>query len=149
MLAGLTERQARLFLMLAALIARYRAEGFQKLQDEDIGQASEALAATFETAAKGIVYEHRTASLPAERLLTELKALVAEVTKGGGSALERDSVIALRKIESAAKAGAKEQPGGNAFQQLLIRVLVPPGAADASPGTEPGVHTPASSIIIP
>src|SRR5712691_3216621 len=122
-LEELSERQARLFLMLAALISRHQGEAFQKLLDDDIAQAAEALAATLETAGRGIVYEHRAASLPAERLLTELKTLVTEVTKEGGSSLERDAAIALRRIEGAAKASVKAQPDGTAFQQLLIRML--------------------------
>ena len=87
--------------MLAALISRHQGEALQKLVDDDVAQAAEALAATLETAGRGIVYEHRTASLPAERLLTELKTLVTEVTREGGSALERDAAIALRRIELA------------------------------------------------
>ena len=158
-LAGLSERQARVFLMLAALISRHQGEALQKLVDDDIAQAAEAHAATLETAGRGIVYEHRPATLPAERLLAELKALVSEVTREGGlgrqgatreggSALERDAAIALRRIEGAARESAQGQPGSNAFQQLLIRVLLPPGgAAAAEPQEVP--TTPASSLIIP
>lgn len=148
LLAGLSERQARLFLMLGALISRHQGEALQKLIDDDIAQAAEAHAATLETAARGIVYEHRPASLPAERLLTELKALVAEVAREGGSALERDAAIALRRIEEAARQSAKAQPGSTAFQQLLIRVLhVPGGPNAAEPAGTPSA--PASSLIIP
>jgi hypothetical protein len=147
-LAGLSERQARLFLMFGALISRHQGEALQKLVDEDIGQAAEAHAATLETAARGIVYEHRPSTVPAERLLTELKALVAEVTREGGSALERDAAIALRRVEAAAKENAKAQPGGNAFQQLLTRVLLPPGGP-ASEAQRETPTTPGSSLIIP
>jgi hypothetical protein len=147
-LAGLSERQARLFLMLGSLISRHQGDTLRKLIDEDIGQAAEAHAATLETAARGIVYEHRPSSVPAERLLTELKALVAEVTREGGSALERDAAIALRHLEAAAKESAKAQPGANAFQQLLVRVLLSQGGpASGAPRETP--TTPASTLIIP
>jgi hypothetical protein len=147
-LQGLSERQARLFLMLAALISKHEGEALQTLVDDDIGQAAEALAATLETAGRGIVYEHRTASLPAERLMTGLKALVAEVTREGGSGLERDAAIALRRIELAAKESAKLRPGTAEFQQLLIRMLTgPAGPGTDEPAAAPTV--PASSLIIP
>jgi hypothetical protein len=144
-LSGLSERQARLFLMLAALISRHEGDGFQKLVDEDIALAAEAMAATLETSVRGIVYEHRAATLPADRLLAELKTLVAEITKEGGSALERDTAVALRRLEAAAREAAKFEGGGAAFQQLLGRVLLP------APGAEPpgAAGAPASTLIIP
>ena len=104
LLQGLSERQARLFLMLAALTSRHRPEAFQTLMDADIAEAAGALAATLETAGRGIVYEHRPTSSVATRLMTELKGMVDEVVKNAGSALERDAAIALRRIEHAAKA---------------------------------------------
>src|SRR4051812_26213941 len=50
MLEGFSERQARLFLLLASVVSRHQPEGFQKLLDADVAQAAEALAATIETA---------------------------------------------------------------------------------------------------
>jgi hypothetical protein len=146
LLAGLSERQTRLFLMCGALISRHQSEALQKLVDDDIAQAAEAHAATLETAARGIVYEHRPASLAAERLLTELKALVAEATQQGGSALERDASIVLRRLERAAKESAKAQPGGTTFQQLLVRVLLPPGGSGSGQADAPSAP---ASLIIP
>jgi hypothetical protein len=147
LLQGFSERQARLFLMLAALIARHQGEAFQKLVDDDIAQAAEALAATLETAVKGIVYEHQPASLPAARLMVELKVLVADVAKSGGSGLERDAAIALRRIEGAAKAIAARDPHSRAFQELLVRVLAQP--SDSAPQVAETATAPASSLIIP
>ena len=121
LLQGLSERQARLFLMLAAVTSRHQADALQKLVDEDIAQAAGALASTLETAAKGIVYEHQPASLVAARLMAELKGVVDEVVKNAGSALERDAAIALRRIEHAAKMMATVRPNSNELQQLLAR----------------------------
>jgi hypothetical protein len=146
LLQGLSERQARVFLMLAAVTSRHQADTLQKLVDDDIAQAAGALASTLETAAKGIVYEHRPASLVAARLMTELKSVVDEVVKNAGSALERDAAIALRRIEHAAKMMVTVRPDANEFQQLLARVLTqPPGAEQAPEAPE----APASSLIIP
>jgi hypothetical protein len=145
-LQGLSERQARLFLMLAAVTSRHRSDVLHKLVDEDIAEAAGALASTLETSAKGIVYEHQPASLVAARLMGELKGVVDEVVKNAGSALERDAAIALRRIEHAAKMMVTVRPNTNEFQQLLARVLTPPPET-ARQAEEPS--TAPSSLIIP
>jgi hypothetical protein len=169
LLQGLSERQAQLFLMLAALTSRHQPEPLQTLLDADIAEAANALASTFETAGRGIVYEHRPASAAAARLMTELKGMIDEVVKNAGSGLERDAAAALRRIEHAAKAmsaytaqadtstaapgaglilpsgSGAPLPGRTALQQLFARVLAPPpGAAEAETPAAP-----ASSIIVP
>ena len=53
----------------ATFLARYEAPELQPLIDDDVAEAMAALAATFETASRGVIYEHRPASLPAERLV--------------------------------------------------------------------------------
>ena len=151
LLQELSERQAQLFLMLAAVTSRHQSDTLQTLVDDDIAQAAGALAATLETAAKGIVYEHQPASLVAGRLMAELKSVVDEVVKNAGSALERDAAIALRRIEHAAKmmvttTAKPPRHSGNELQQLFARVLAPP------PGTGPkreAATAPTSSIILP
>lgn len=144
LLQGLTERQAQVFLMAGALTARYQADALQKLRDEDIGQAAGALAATLETAGRGIVYEHQPASLPAARLMTEMKAMVDEMVKTTGPALERDAAIALRKLESAAQVMQKADPGGTALQRFLARILqAQPGESREQPAAQP------SPLILP
>lgn len=145
LMQGLSERQARLFLMLATVVSRHQPDVLQKLVDEDIAQAAGALASTLETAAKGIVYEHQPASLIAGRLMAELRGVVDEVVKTAGSALERDAAMALRRIEHAAQMMGTVRPDTNEFQQLLARVLTPPQGTE-----EP--EAPAetrSSLIIP
>jgi len=144
LLQGLSERQARLFLMLASVTSRHQPDALQKLVDEDIAQAAGALASTLETAAKGIVYEHQPASLVAARLMGELKGVVDDVVKNAGSALERDAATALRRIEHAAKMMMTVRPDTNELQQLLARVLTAAPGADHQPEAAP-----ASSLIIP
>ena len=146
LLQGLSERQARVFLMLAAVASRHQPEAFQKLIDDDIAQAAGALASTLETAAKGIVYEHQPASLAAARLMTELKGVVEEVVKSAGPALERDAATALRRIEHAARMMGTVRPDTNEFQQLLARVLAPPPTGAEEPEAP---ASPPSSLIIP
>lgn len=145
LLQGLSERQARVFLMMGALTARHQADALQSLRDEDVAQAAGALAATLETAGRGIVYEHQPTSLSAARLMSELKTMLDELVKNTGSGLERDAAIALRRLEEAAAAMVKLQPNSNELQPLLARVLAP------APGShEPDTPTPQPSpLIIP
>lgn len=146
LLQGLSERQARLFLMLAAVTSRYEGDALQKVVDEDIAQAAGSLASTLETASRGILYDHQPESLVAARLMVELKKVIDEVVKNAGAAIERDAAIALRRIEHAAKMMVTVRPNTNELQQLLIRVLSPaPGSAQEP--EEP--QAPASSLIIP
>jgi len=149
LLQGFSERQARVFLMLAALVSKHQADTLQRLGDDDIAQAADALASTLETAGRGILYEHRPSSAAAARLMSELKAMVDEVVKNAGSALERDAAIALRRIEDAAKtmsaSAVKTTQTQSELQQLFARVLAPPPGADK---LEPATAPP-SSIILP
>jgi len=155
LLQGFSERQARVFLMLASVVSRHQSEQLQKLVDGDIAQAAEALAATIETAARGIVYEHQPASLPAARLLAELRPIVAEITKnaaaelgaGAISGLERDIAVALRRIQDAGKSTSKRDPNSTIFQELLIRMLASPVGTPFEDAKAP--TAPASSLIIP
>ena len=145
LLQNLTERQARLFLMMGAVAARHGADALQKIVDEDIAQAAGSLAATLETASRGILYEHQPQSLAATRLRSELRNLVDDVVKNAGSGLERDAAIALRRLEHGAQAMAALRPESSEFQQLLTRALTAPSSAD-TPG---GASSAASPIIIP
>lgn len=145
LLQGLSERQARVFLMLASVTARHQGDALQKLVDEDIAQAAGSLAATLETSSRGIVYEYQPSSLAAARLMGELRALVDDVSKNAGSVIERDAAIALRRIEHAAKMMVTVRPNASELQQLLNRVLAPSDGREQTEG--PAAQTP--SLIIP
>src|SRR3954470_10859899 len=82
----LNDRQAQLFLFAATLLLQYEPPALQPLIDDDVIDAAVALPATYDTAAKGLIYEHRPPSLPAERLVQALKPRLAEAGQRGGSA---------------------------------------------------------------
>ena len=151
LMQGFTERQARVFLLLGAAAARHRGELLQTPIDEDLAQAAGALAGTLETAAKGIVYEHQPSSLPASRLMAELKSAVAELAANAGGTIDRDAAIALRRIEQGAKSMAKQGGHSTAFLQLLGRLLAGPGGDPDSNRQEAASEGegPAPSLIIP
>ena len=118
-----SDRQARLFLMVATFVARYQPAELQPIIDDDVHGAAAALASTYETSSRGVIYEHRPASLPAERLATNLKALLAEAGKSGGSAFERDMAAVLRRMSEAVSETRTLEPANRrAFLDLLDRI---------------------------
>lgn len=153
----LGERQSKLFFLVCSFLTRY-ASGRHKVGpdddgghevgaygaviDQDVADALAALASTLETSARGVIYEHRPASMPAERLASALKPILTEVGQGGGTPFEREAAVVLRRVESAARDIAGEVPGRpRAFLELLDRVMAKqasgePGAADLAPPEE-------------
>jgi len=140
------QRQSQLFFVIVTFLARYEPPELQPLIDDDVGEAAAALAATFETASRGVIYEHRPASLPAERLVSALKPLLAEAGHGAGTSFERDAAVVLRRVEDAAReARAVEQENRRALLDLLGRVMsrVPAGDNEAPvPPAEPRLIVP-------
>jgi hypothetical protein len=145
MLRDLNERQSQLVFLAASALIRYTPPALQPLVDADIVEASGALAATFETSVKGVIYDHRPASLSAERVAAALKAVLAEAGKHGGTAFDRDAAVVLRRLEEGGRQAQSNEPDNRrAFVDLLVRVV---GAADeASPG-EPAHDEP--RLIVP
>lgn len=143
----LNQRQSQLFFLVNTFLQQYTPPEVQPLIDDDVAEAAAALAATFETALRGVIYEHRPASLPADRLATALKPVLLDAGENGGSAFERDAAVVLRRIEEAARQVRSADPSNRrAFFDLLARVVRPTddrrAPSDASPPTP-------SRILIP
>ena len=143
-----SQRQSQLFFLIGTFLVRYEPPELQALIDDDVAEAAAALAATFETASRGVIYEHRPASLPADRLLTTLKPVLLEAGKGSGSAFERDAGVVLRRMEEAAREARGNDPSDRrAFLDLLGRVIRKTGA-DA-PGDEGSHAADEPRLIVP
>jgi hypothetical protein len=142
-----TERQAELFFLVASFIVRYEPPELHPLFDEDVAEGVGALASTFETASRGVIYEHRAASLPAERLSAALKPALAEMGRGFGSAFERDAAGVLRRLATlAGDVRALEPDNRRGLLELLRRVVTAiPAAASNAAGSE----EPPPSLIVP
>ena len=142
----LTERQYQLFFLFQTLIARHVPDGFSRLVDEDVADAASAFAATLETAGRGVIYEHPPQSLVAQRLVTEMKTMLAQMKEQGATVYDREVAIVLRAIEQGAREVRKTATAGEGgYLEILSRLLqVNKGAAGAQDA--PG---PASSLIIP
>lgn len=124
-LGRLSQGQLQLFFVLQAFITRFAPQGtLARLVDADVAEAAGALAATLETAERGVVYEHQCASVVAEELRRALRVFLSEVGKGGGSRFDREVAVVLRGIER----GAGHQveglgDGDSPYLALVRRVL--------------------------
>jgi len=142
----LNDRQAQLFLLATTLLLQYEPPVLQPLMDEDVIEAAAALAATYETAAKGLIYDHRPASLSAERLVQALKPRLAEAGQGGGTAFERDAAVVFKQIgEAAAHVRELEPDNRNAFIEILRRTIRKP----AQESSERPAPVDQSRLIVP
>ena len=131
-LRDLGERQSQLLFLIATFLARYQPAELHAPIDDDVAEAIGSLAATFETASRGVIYDHRPASVLAERLATALRPVLEEAGCGAGSAFERDAAVVLRRIEEAVhEVRAFDQTNRQAFLDLLRRVMAPSSDAAA------------------
>ncbi len=142
----LNERQSQVFFLVSSFLIQYEPPELQALVDDDVWEAAAAVAATLETASRGVIYDHRPASLPAERLATALKSVLAEAGKDAGSAFDRDAAVVLRRIEEASRSARSDDPAdGRAFLDLIARVVRRPdqsAPADQGPPPEPRIIVP-------
>jgi hypothetical protein len=121
---NLTERQYQLFFVFQTVIARYEPDGLMRLLDADVAEAAAAMAATLETAARGLIYEHAPQTLPARRLTGEFTAILAEMRERGATVYDREAAVVLRAIEGGARDTARMAGGGdNAYLGLMARLL--------------------------
>ena len=121
-----SERQSQLFFLIAHLPRRATSRrSCSRSSTMTSRKRSAALAATFETAARGVIYEHRPASLPAERLVAALKPVLAEAGQarriGRSSATRPSSCGASRKRSREVR--ALDPANRRAFLDLLGRVM--------------------------
>ena len=147
--AGLEPRQYELFFFVQQVLHGIARAGRLPLDDRTVRESAEALAKTYETASKGIIYAHQASSPPAERLSQELKPLLDDPPAAGGpKAGERDVASVLRCVErAAAGAEAALEGGGCAYLELAGR-LAKPAAGVPKPdrrdeaGDEPRIIVP-------
>jgi hypothetical protein len=120
----LSEQQLQLFFLLQSMILSYQPEGIARLTDADVGMATGAVAASLESASKGVIFDEAIPSLPAEGLRKAVKPVIEEITKSGGSKAEREVAIVLRAIERGAKHEGGQIPDGEtAYLELVGRVF--------------------------
>jgi hypothetical protein len=129
----LTERQQQLFFLFQSAILSHRPTAAGDLSDADVAEAAGAVAATLETAARGVIYEHIPQSLIAQPLAAELSAMPARLREQGATLYDREIAIVLRAIERGARQtsgtlerGEPEKKGDRDYLKLVARLLGPP-----------------------
>jgi hypothetical protein len=145
-ISHLTERQHQLYFLFHNLIARHKPAGFSRLIDDDVAQAAAAVAATIETASRGVVYEHTPASATAKGLAREIVSALAEMRAQGTKVYDGEVAIVLRAIERGARDAHTVAAGEDAYLALIGRLLHV-RAGQEQPGS--GAVRATGSLIVP
>jgi hypothetical protein len=100
-LSGLSKTQQQLFFLTLSLVDQFKGEELtlDTATDADVADAAAALAATFETSAKGLIYEPRATSAPARRLADEIRKVYEEMGQRQPSSFAGDAARVLRRVE--------------------------------------------------
>jgi hypothetical protein len=102
--------------------------------DDDLGEAAAALAATAETATRGVLYEHQPESAVAARLARAMSAPLANAAQTGVARLDTATVTAMRRLATSVRAFRRTRAEApDAYFSFLGRVLKPQ-LADAGTG---------------
>jgi hypothetical protein len=136
----LTERQYQLFFLFHSVIVRFKPAGLSRLVDSDVAEAAAAVAATIETSARGVIYEHTPAGHAAQALAKELSATLTQIREQGATVYDHEAGVVLRAIETGARpAQATPGPGGTdtTYLDLVARLLQSSGRPESDPPPAP------------
>ena len=118
-----------------------------------MSEAAAAVAATLETARKGVIYEHEAVAVPARRLAAAWRqALIALAPPAAQIArLEEDAAAALRCVERGARTAAEVLVGDEppVFINVLGRLMPDPSAEGPDGGGDRPAAGPGAPLIIP
>lgn len=153
-MAGLSEARQQLFLFALTLVNRFRGEGLDAASDADAAAAVAALAGTYETASKGLIYEQRPGTVPAQRLADGIRDMFEQLARGRPSAFAADAAAVLRRLEDRVTAVQRAAPGDpRAFLALAERLSARLGGPRPEGQQADGGQSPGSaggpSIILP
>lgn len=149
MLQELTTRQRELFLLLQSFLRSYQPNS-RAIVDIDIAQASLALAETYETASRGIIYEHTAKLATAAQLGSEIKTLIEKTREKSFTISDGAIATVLRRMERAAKEASSNLPGGEtAYVDWLKRVFGEGEAAATRSSENKRQKTEGSRLIVP
>jgi hypothetical protein len=143
----LTERQHQLVMLFhTVVISRHKPEGFARLIDDDVAEAAGSLAATLETASRGVIYEHTASTAIAQHLVRDLTALLADMRQRGARVSDREAAVALRAIEKGAREVRNAVEGGDTAYLTLMARIGQQGPPQSEP--QPPQHQQAPSRLI-
>ena len=151
LLAGLSQHQYQLLFLVQGTLKKLAESLEIAVDDQVIRESAQALAATYETASKGIIYDHRPPSLAAERVMNEVKTFLKTPDDSKPLASERDLMEVFRRVErAAAEAGAALDGGPRAYLDLLGRLMRPTaGETSGSKNSDEDKSSSEPRVIIP
>jgi hypothetical protein len=124
---GLSPTQSELFSAILTFVVRFRGDPVMKVVDDDLSDGAAALAATYETAGRGVIYEHRPQSLVAQRFVIDLQGFLgtlAAETHVARGLVERDAAVVLRRLEGGARGARRTLDEGPATAlDIISRVM--------------------------
>lgn len=138
----LPEGAYQVLMVLQRVVRRHRRDALPALVDATVAEAAAALAATLETAGRGIIYEHQAPGLPAQRLLGDLRSTLDAVVREAGPAMERHVATALRRLEQGARTAREALADGplTGVEYLDFLDRLPAELASAAEGTGSGAQ---------
>jgi hypothetical protein len=143
----LTEEQNRLLWLVLSSVRDFRPDGFLRLTDDEVAEAAASLASTLETAARGVIYEHRPGSVAAQQLTDAIKETVGRLPEARGSSFERELAVVLRRVEQGAR-DARKHFGGDVTAYLGVIARLTRSSNEAAEPTEPAPEK-QSGLILP
>jgi hypothetical protein len=148
---GLTQAQQQIAWVVLGFVARLAADPLLRLADEDVADMAASLAATLETAARGVIYEHRPRSVLAQRLSTDVKTFLEQGREQAGRGFDRDTAAALARIAETFRAGGAllGETGPTACLIAVGRLMRQAETAGRTDEPQPRVEPPRPSLIIP
>ena len=154
-LQGLTDRQHQILFMVQSFL-RIERNDVPSVTDSDVQQAAAALAQTYETASRGIVYEHSPPSVTGQRLAKEISDFIEAKRTDGTRLSDIDLAVTMRRLETAAQEakvalGNHDDPSNisdTCYLSLLRRVLKSPGS-DSSTERVETKQSEESRLIVP
>jgi hypothetical protein len=133
----LTERQHQLFFLVHSVIVKHKPQGLARFIDGDIAEAAGALAATLETAGRGVIYERAPQGPAAQALMVDIKASLSGLREQGATVYDGETAIVLRAIERGATEIRRPEGDDTAYADLMLRLLrttaAPPSSSDPEP----------------
>ena len=150
LMKGLTQHQYELFFLIQKLFYQQEQAAQLPVNDKIIADTAHALAATYNTASKGIIYEHRPSSLPAEQLSKVLRPLIEAIDDQRPAASTQDLIVVLQLIErTATQADSSLEGGKKAYLALIGRLNA--AFSEEQPDSAKPLQQPQSSqrVIIP
>lgn len=150
---GMSEPRQQLFLFSLTLIDRFRGDGLDAAVDADVVSALESLAATYDAAARGLIYEQPAGTAPAQRLAAGIRSVYEELGRNRPSGFAADAAEVVGRLADRARdIGGATPASPRTFLELAGRVarrFKDPEGASGEPDATAAHAAAGSGLILP